>query len=199
MKTLMTRHLAVIMVAVVAISAGVTYAITGSVATNAALSQTSAFLMGHAEVIVTDSDGYVKAYRQADNAIVADGMNLLVNRTFADINATTQQVNWMHIGNNSAAPAWNDAGLVEPVIGCPREDAAFSSPFAVNSGGFAQIVVNGTATFLGSNCAEQSIDEAGVFTKSSGGAMFARNIFNDVDLEAADELTLKWDFVFTDS
>lgn len=195
----MTKHLAVLMVTVVAISAGVTYAITG-IGPSEAVSKTNAFLMGHAEIIVTDENGYVKAYRQADNAIVANGMNLLVNRTFADINATTQQVNWMHIGTNDTnVPAWDDTGLFEPIGGCAREDASFTTPFAVNSGGFAQIVVNGTATFLGATCAAQSIDETGVFTKSSGGAMFARNTFNDVDLESADELTLKWDFVFTDS
>ena len=40
-------------------------------------SKTSAQMMGHVVVTAYDADGNIKAYRQSDNAIVVDGLNML--------------------------------------------------------------------------------------------------------------------------
>lgn len=199
MKTLVSNTTIPLLVAIVAISAGATYALT-QVTDDFSIEKSAASVLGHVEVVVTDENGFVKAYRQSDNAIVRHGMAIIASQVFGDINYTSGQVHFMQIGTGGeTAPTNTQTGLVTTIAGCNRVNTAWTNETATASGGFAQISVNGSATFQGSDCNDLSIDEAGVFTTSAGGHMFARNTFNDVDLETSDQLTLNWDFVFTDS
>ena len=201
MKTLVPNRALPVLVAIVAVAIGGTYALTNASIDDLSIQKSGAHLIGHMEVIVTDENGYVKAYRQADNQIVRDGMAIIASQVFGDINYTSGPVHYMHIGTDNTGLDDYNTALVAPVGGaCARQDVTWSNETAVDAGGnLAQISVNGTATFQGSDCAATSIDEAGVFTSLAGGEMFARNTFNDVDLETSDQLTLNWDFVFTDS
>ena len=198
MKTLVEVRTLPILFAIVAVSIGATYALSQTT-DNFDVQKSGANILGHVEVIVSDENGFVKAYRQSDNAIVKHGMAIIASQVFSDFNYTSGTVGHMEIGTGGeTAAAPYQSGLVS-AQGCARQNVAFSNMSAVNSGGFAQISVNGSATFQGSDCADTSIDEAGAFTSLAGGHMFARNVFNDVDLETSDQLTLNWDFVFTDS
>ncbi len=202
MKTLVANRAIPVFVAILAVAIGGTYALTSTnVIDEFNIQKSGASLVGHLEVIVHDAEGNVKAYRQSDNQIVRDGMAIIASQVFGDINYTLGPVHYMEIGTDGeTAPDDYDTALSAPE-GCARQDVAWSNETAVDAGGnLAQISVNGTATFQGTDCAALSIDEAGVFTAGGAGAdMFARNTFNDVDLETSDQLTLNWDFVFTDS
>ena len=200
MKTLVPKQLGVLMVAIVAISAIATYGIT-SYEDSLDTQVSTAHLLGHLEVIVRDSEGFVKAYRQSDNAIVSNGMTIIANQVFSGANTTAGRVSHMDIGRDDTGMAWNNAALADDIGGsCARQLVTWTKNAPVDNGsGFAQVSINGTATFTGTNCADGSIDEAGVFTLDSAGEMFARNTFNTVDLQSADSLQLNWDFVFTDS
>ena len=199
MKTLLPKQLGVMLVAIVAITAMATYGIT-SYEDSLETQRSTAQLLGHVEVIIRDSEGFVKAYRQSDNAIVSNGMTIIANQVFHGANTTSGRVSHMDIGRDNTGMAWNNAALGDDIGGsCARQEVTWTKNSPVDSGGFAQVSVNGTATFTGANCADGSIDEAGVFTLASGGEMFARNTFNTVDLQSADSLQLNWDFVFTDS
>jgi len=65
----------------------------------------------------------------------------------------------------------------------------------------AQMNVTATSQFLGTVCAVNGIDEAGIFTHQDGseGQMFARNTFGSVNLGVLDRLQLEWEFTFKDS
>lgn len=200
MKTLVPKQLGVMMIALVAISAMATYAIT-SFDNGPATQKSTAQLLGHLEVIVRDSEGFIKAYRQSDNAIVSNGMTIIANQVFSGANTTAGRVSHMDIGRDNTGMAWNNAALGDDIGGsCARQLVTWTKNAPVDEGsGFAQVSINGTATFTGANCADASIDEAGVFTLDTAGEMFARNTFNTVNLQSADSLQLNWDFVFTDS
>ena len=202
MKTLVPKSTLPVLIAIVAVAIGGTYALTSASYDDISVQKSGAHLVGHLELIVTDENGFIKDYRQSDNQIVRDGMAIIASQVFGDINYTQGPVHFMDIGTDGETlPDDYDLTLSSAVGGsCARQNVTWTNETAVDAGGdLAQISVNGTATFQGSDCAANSIDEAGVFTSLVGGEMFARNTFNDVDLEASDQLTLNWDFVFTDS
>ena len=202
MKTLVANRAIPVFVAILAVAIGGTYALSStSLGDDINFQKSGAHLVGHLEVIVQDENGNIKAYRQSDNQIVRDGMAIIASQVFGDINMTNGPVHFMGIGTDNTGLDDYNTALNAEIPGCARRDVSWSNMTAVDAGGnLAQISVNGTATFSGSDCAALSIDEAGVFTAGGASAdMFARNTFNDVDLESSDSLTLNWDFVFTDS
>ena len=201
MKTLVPKSTLPVLIAIVAVAIGGTYALTSASFDDISIQKSGAHLVGHLEVIVHDEEGMVKAYRQSDNQIVRDGMAIIASQVFGDINYTAGPVHYMGIGTDNTGLDDYNTALAAEIGGCTRQDVSWSNMTAEDAGGdLARISVNGTATFPGSSCAALSIDEAGVFTAGGASAdMFARNTFNDVDLETSDSLTLNWDFVFTDS
>jgi len=120
------------MTVLVAISVGATYAFTSEFSGNsgAPLSGSGAFLTGHVQAIVTDENGNIIAYRQADNAIVLGGMDIIADQVFQDhslnlgnhTNVTGSNgggaVGWMNIGNNTGGfdPEAIDVGLACPLF-----------------------------------------------------------------------------------
>ena len=120
------------MIAIISISAGSIYAVMGGLTLesfNSSPTSTSGALMtGHVTAVAYDKAGNIIAYRQADNAIVANGLTILIDQLFnnaTDAAAGSSHVNrtnvlgegaytkigWMSIGNQSTAPVWNDANL----------------------------------------------------------------------------------------
>ena len=110
------------MVSLIAISAGVTYALTQTIIAqpSSKLGESGAFMMGHITAVVRDDNGVIKAYRQADNAIVNRGLESLADQLFLDClktlagvpcvaastnnhtNTTGHAFGYMNIGNHSA-------------------------------------------------------------------------------------------------
>ncbi len=140
------------------------------------------------------------------------------------------QVRYMEIGNGNGTGncpgvlgspilGWDNETLECPITSCARQPAIIYRHNVTNVGttgidSHAQINVTAIATFAGSaGCNGLSIDEAGIWTNSSGGVggpaypnpapidnrMFARNTFGSVNLSPSDSLELTWRFTFTDS
>ena len=215
-------NIAVMMVAIVAISAGTTYAFTQSIIDSDSR-PSGALLTGNVKLTQYDGEGNIKAYRQTDNHIVFNGMEMIMGQLFDDINSSAQyplagaggQVKYMEIGTMGEWPLLsNDTDIREVVAGCLRQDAAItnvSSHRAPSSclitdptGGTCRARMNVTAmaSFSGMTCSGAlDIDEAGIFNDptSGMGTMFARNTFGGVVLNVPDTLALDWEFTFTDS
>jgi len=141
---LTTTNIVVIMSALIVLSAGTTFAFTqGLVDNNSRLS--GALFTGNVKVTQYDGAGNIIAYRQSDNHIVAQGMELIMRQVFDDINFSANnpnpginwdvaptgegQVKWMEIGN---AGEWNllynDTDLRNNTGGsCVRQNAAFTN------------------------------------------------------------------------
>ena len=185
---------------VVAISIGSTYALTSQFSAESfgtPSPASGAFMSGHVIAVVTDDGGNIIAYRQADNAIVISGMNVIARQVFGDAvanftNNTSGPVNWMNIGNNTggAAPAAADANLACPLqfatqgrcgVSVGQENSARplcvgilatmgSSDGRVNPSGSAQINVTAVATFDGTECSSIAIQEAAMWNNATSAA-----------------------------
>ena len=182
-----------------------------------------AFLTGNVKVKQIDETGNIIAYRQSDNHIVANGMKVIIGQVFNKVNETyaipVRSVTHMEIGDGGEQALyanqlrWNNTQLASSLVGAgclrdeidldnssnviPHHAGSTSCTSAINC--FARFNVTLESSFSGATCGFPSIDEAGVFTDSTGGLMFARNTFGSVTLMALDTLQLNWEFTFTDS
>lgn len=125
------------MVALVAISVGATFAITYSGALQSSIYQapsptSGTYMTGHVEAVVRNNEGFITAYRQADNAIVNVGLETLADQLFLPYtfngkplvagqnnhtNSTGGRFGYMNIGNLSVpAPDALDTGLKCPLL-----------------------------------------------------------------------------------
>jgi len=133
---LTTANIAVIMVAIVGISAASTFAITTEVADYGKPNPANGAMMmtGNVKVTQIDGDGNTIALRQSDNHIVGQGMEMIISQVFQQMNGTadlnTRPVSHMEIGHRGE---WellmNDTDLREAaevdVPGCIRVVANF--------------------------------------------------------------------------
>ena len=202
------------MAAVFAVGVGGTY--FGMQQTNeygANLSTSSGMLMGHVTATVVGPDGEIKAYRQSDNAIVEQGMEIIAGQVFEGANATA---GFKTVGLQAGASPVDAIGIGTVGGGissqassithnnCQNQTVAWTTQTDNGTGAFsvgniAMIGINGSATFGPSaQCADTYL-EAGAFDNDTSGAIFARNTFNSVTLGAADSLIINWNFQFNDS
>src|SRR3990172_5237653 len=217
-----SKNIGLIMAVLVAITAGTVYAITDGVdLQSASLDNPIATtkILGHIQAIVYDKSGNIIAYRQADNAIVNTGLNVLASQLFIDeplgnhTNSTNGRMGWMNIGNQSVpAPAPGDtelgcalisAGLGDAPCGttralCASQLSEIDRRDAYDNGGFSRMNITAIATFDGAVCSSANIQEAGLWNNATTcigcGQMFARNTFGSVTLTTTDSLELTWRF-----
>lgn len=137
---LTSTNIVVMLVAVVAISAGSTFAVTQGLIDEDTFRPSGALMTGNVKVTHYDGEGNVIGYRQTDNHIVAQGMELIMINVFSDINASSagwdtapsgadSKVRWMEIGT---AGEWgllfNDTDLRNNVGGtCVRQDSTITN------------------------------------------------------------------------
>jgi len=161
------------------------------------LSQGGAMLAGNVKVIQYDENGNIKAYRQTDNHIVKEGMEIIMARLFAGINTTTNypnptvgvpnMVRWMQIGTGGEFRLLhNNTDIGTAIAGCVRQLATITNssqqgahkypspqspvPCTDLAGNLcsAQMNVTAIASFLGTaSCNVNSIDEAGIYDNST--------------------------------
>jgi len=163
-------------------------------------------ILGHIEIIHTDSEGNILSYQQTDNAIVNDGRNCTAMLLF---------------GTNTGCRASNAAGLGKyTVIGVGNGTAL--------SGSTSQLLLNGeisdnniarttgtlgtftnatatsdpatqriTAVFTWQGGSSNTINQAGLFNSTSTGtstSTFAlKNFPSSVVMNTNDQLTVNWD------
>lgn len=161
---LTTANIAVIMVAIVGISAASTYAITTEVAQYGSLNPSIGAMMmtGNVKITQIDGDGNTIALRQSDNHIVGQGMELIISQVFNQMNGTadadTRPVSHMEIGHRGEYELlMNDTDLRAPAddtIGaCIRVAATFANVTGPAAQGFgAASIVQGIKGGLHSPC-----------------------------------------------
>ena len=84
--------LGVIMAAVFAVGVGGTYFGIQQTNDNATLSTSTGMLMGHVIATAINEDGEIYAYRQSDNSIVENGMDMIASLLFEGVNATSTKI-----------------------------------------------------------------------------------------------------------
>jgi len=160
---LTTANIAVIMVAIVGISAASTFAITTEVADYGTPNPANGAMMmtGNVKVTQLDVDGNTIALRQSDNHIVGQGMEMIISQVFQQMNGTadlnTRPVSHMEIGHRGE---WellmNDTDLREAAddtIGaCIRVAATFTNVTSPGVGYGANTLVRGVLGGLHTPC-----------------------------------------------
>jgi len=194
---LVTTDNRVLMAILVIASVGGTFAVVqGLDLTNlnsqSPLGPVGAMLTGNVKVIQYDEDGNIIAYRQTDNHIVKEGMEVIMAQVFRDINTTTNYPNptvglphpveFMQIGTGGEYRLLhNNTDIFSPIAGCVRQTTTISNTTAQGAHKYpgactdaignlcsAQMNVTAVASFLGTaSCNVNSIDEAGIYDNST--------------------------------
>lgn len=145
-------------------------------------------LKGSVRMQLIDSDGDVKYDHTQRNLVVTAGKNLL-----AALLAVDPLVNhfapYVALGSGTASPTVGDTALQTEFTGGSnaRVQGTLSS-----SGNVWQ----NQATFAPGNCTG-AITEAGLFTASSSGTMFARQTRSAINKAAGDTLIVTWTVTFS--
>ena len=173
-------------------------------------------ILGHIEVIHTDSEGNILSYQQTDNAIVNDGRNctamlLFGANTGCTAGTATALGKYTVIGiSNGSALAATTANTVLPAeitVGDGLNAVAGSlSTFTNSSANSDPAVQRITTQFTYSSSATQTanpINSAGLFNQTALGAdrgVFAlKNFPSSVSMNPGDQLTVNWDITIDGS
>jgi len=192
MKMIVTDTRVLMAILVIASVGGTLALVQGFNLVNTSQSQTSLggpmLLTGNVKVFQYDENGNIIAYRQTDNHIVKEGMELIMGQLFRGMNTTTavfpnattgkgHPVQFMQIGTGGQFRLLhNNTDIFLPIAGCTRLSSTITNvsshkaPSTCNDGGSlcsARMNVTATATFSGANCAAASIDEAGIYDNST--------------------------------
>jgi len=172
--TTVNKNLAMVLIAVVAVSTGGVLAFTE----NAQPLQTPTsqkelpVVLGHIELVAKDSQGNIIAYRQTDNLVVSQGLNSTINKLFgAGLQPNTCGActapglfNYVGVGTGSTV-LYTDT--ITTFATTQRGNHVLGTVAAISSGGGtgmgAQIVGNWAANRLqnGSGTAERARSRAG--------------------------------------
>lgn len=175
--------------------------------------QTGAYMMGHVETILRDSEGNVKEYRQSDNVITNVGENCVAKLLFQDdgagaglgsgtgTGACTGQLQspWHVIAIGTGTTAANGTDVVlgtELTSPSGLARGVATTKTWTNSTGTAgntaaTVVLAKTFSNTGSSV---SVSESGLFNNTvvAGSGLFARQQFTGITVGNGDSLTVQW-------
>jgi len=140
-------------------------------------------VVGSVLVELVDSDGEVKDRRQVNNLVVDAGLDLIADRMLGA--ETGNAMTHMAVGTGGTAPAAGDTTLgTEPATG----------RVALDSSSVASNVLTYTATFPAGTPtgASNALQEAGIFSASSGGTMLCRATYSVINKGSSDSLVITW-------
>ena len=164
-------------------------------------------ILGHIEVIHTDSEGNILSYQQTDNAIVNDGRNCTAMLLFgtntgctSDNAAALGKYTVIGVGNGSALadttlntvlteePTGDGLVATAGALGLFTNSASDSDPAIQN--------INFQFTYTGSQ-ANNPINQAGLFNQTGiaadRGVFALKNFPSTVNMNSGDQLTVNWD------
>jgi len=134
---------------------------------------------GHIDLVLKDESGSIKDTREIKNLVVTAGKNYLA----AWLAAASQAGYFMQY-----------IGLGTGTTPAAAGDTALETPLATRVAGTVTSSTNvwqNVATF-GPGVDTGAVTEAGLFTASSSGTMFARQVFSVINKGAADSLEITW-------
>ncbi len=139
---------------------------------------------GHIVLELRDERGLVKDRREVDNVVVTVGKNFLASW----LTAATQAdyfMRYLALGTGTTAATASDTTLETAL---PTRVAGTLTPTTnvwQNQGTFGPGVNTGAVT------------EAGIFSLSAVGTMFARQVFSVINKAAGDSLQVTWQVTFS--
>jgi len=120
--------------------------------------------------------------RDIDNLVVNTGKNYVANRMASDVSGGTAIMSHMAIGSGTSAALVTNSALI-------NEEAIV----ALTSGEANNATVTYIATFgTDTPSSAAAITEAGIFNDSSSGTMLCRTVFDVVNKQPSDSMTITW-------
>ena len=142
-------------------------------------------LRGDVSIVLKSANGSVKDSRAIKNLVVDDGLNFIVSR----MKDTTQgAMSHMAVGSSTTAAAAGQTDLVS-ILG--SREALDSTAVSTNTVTYVSSFEAGDGT--------GAVTEAGIFNASSGGDMLCRTVFDVVNKQATDSMTITWTITLTAS
>jgi hypothetical protein len=142
-------------------------------------------LRGDVSILLKSADGSVRDSREIKNLVVNDGLNFIVSR----MKDTTQgAMSHMAVGSSTTAAAAGQTDLVS-ILG--SREALDSTAVSTN-----------TVTYVASFEAGEgtgAVTEAGIFNASTSGDMLCRTVFDVVNKQATDSMSITWTITLTAS
>lgn len=142
---------------------------------------------GSLTLTLTDADGNVKSEQNVKNLVVGVGLSHLAQRA---INNAVTVMSHMALGSGTVP-----AALGNTTLGTEAGRTALQSSTNVTTN-----VSNDSVQFIasfGAGVATGAITEAGIFNAASAGDMLCRTVFNVVNKDANDTLTVTWKVVLS--
>lgn len=134
-------------------------------------------VIGDLEVLLHDMHGNLKTRREVKNLVVTTGKNLIASRL---VNAADSVPSHMAIGDDNTAAAAGQTALLNEL-----GRAALGSTSRTNN------TITYSATF-NDGVGTGAIVEAGIFNDPTAGAMLNRTVFDVVNKDVTDVLTINW-------
>lgn len=143
---------------------------------------------GSVKVELRDADGNLKQSHEDHNLIVTVGKNYLA-AWLAAASQAGKFMSYIALGTGSTAPAASDTTLETELTGGGNSRVIGTLASSTNTW-------SNTAIFLPGN-GTGAVTEAGLFSASSAGTMFARQVFSAYNKAAGDTLTVTWSVSFS--
>ena len=171
-------------------------------------------LMGHIEIIHTDSEGNILSYQQTDNAIVNEGRNCTAMALFGPGSNTSCDdhtpgpYNVVGIGNGtlpsvSGLTTQTDLGTEITDNNMARANAVVTvSQVSAATANSDPAVARVSAVFTWQGSTTNTVNQAGLFNQTtiSGDSTFAIKDFpSPVAMNTNDQLTVNWDITIDGS
>jgi len=145
-------------------------------------------LKGSVKVVLSGPDGQIKQQHEDHNLVVTAGKNYLA----AWLQAASQAGKFMDfigLGTGTTAAAAGDTTLQTEFSGGGYSRATGTLTNSTNTW-------TNSATFNPGN-ATGAVTEAGLFSASTVGTLFARQVFSAYNKQAGDTLTVQWTVTFS--
>jgi hypothetical protein len=133
---------------------------------------------GRLSIVLKDEDGNVKDTREVDNLVVNTGLAYIASRMK---DATATAMTHMGLGSGSTAAAAGDTDL----------GSLLGSREALDSTTVTSNAIEYVASFEAGD-ATGAVTEAGIFNASTAGTMLCRTVFDVVNKQADDSMTVTW-------
>lgn len=184
----MMPHLALIGISLIVL--GVALPLSGLFAASSVASNGFA-LMGKVDVVLYDELGNVKDERHIDNLIVNDGVEGVAYRIAPHDGsiASSAPYNYVALGTSDTAVDASDTGLSAelPAGASYARQQDSTAQYSTSSGNKLILSV-----VFGPDEGTGNLRESGVFNASTGGNMFARQTFDEIQKASGDTLTITW-------